>query len=135
VVGAAYMMAEANGELQNPAFMGQIAELVMCLETLRACIRCAKLDPESRLPTMVIPNPVALDVAVNTITAEYYRMLKVLRDLAGGSVTTNQSVDILESPESGRLDRACLRRCNSWSTAARAAQSHRGPQRESLRRP
>ena len=101
VVGVAYLMAEANGDLGNPAVMTPISELVMYLELIRVCIKTAELEPESRMPTMMIPNRVALDVAVNTISAEYFRVLKVLRDLGGGSVTTNQNLDDLESPEIG----------------------------------
>src|SRR5262249_33532729 len=75
--------------------------LIVYLETLRACIRSAEMEPESRLPTCVIPNRVWLDVAVNIASANYFRVLKTLRDVAGGSVTTNQSLADVASPEIG----------------------------------
>jgi aromatic ring hydroxylase len=100
LVGAAYLLAQENGELGNPTVQEQIADLLLTLETVRACIRAAELDP-TPLPWGVIAGEMPLRVALSQAMAGYYRVQKAVRDLAGGHVTTNQTYRDLTSPEIG----------------------------------
>src|SRR6266849_6849344 len=64
--------------------------ILVHLEAIRWCIRAAELEPTA-LPWGVKAGEVPLRVALNHSINCYAQVQKVVRDLAGGHVTTNQT--------------------------------------------
>jgi len=81
--------------------------ILVHLEAIRWCIRAAELEPTA-LPWGVKAGEVPLRVALNHSINCYAQVQKVVRDLAGGHVTTNQTYHDLNSAEIGPWVERCF---------------------------
>jgi aromatic ring hydroxylase len=108
LTGSAYLMAEQRGDLDNPLTQSMLCELIVPLETLRAFIHAAESAAEVTVSGMVEPNRAVMDVAFLYLDNHYWNLLKLVRDLGGGSVTTNQTYADLIHPEIGEYVEECF---------------------------
>jgi len=108
LVGAAYSIVDHNGLWGDSGMKQTLAELVVNLEAAKACLRVAEIEPDQIEAGMALPSRRMMHVAMVYGIGVYSRMQRVVRDLGGGSTTTNQSYKDLVSPEIGSYVEACF---------------------------
>ena len=86
VVGLAAMMVESLGSGQIPQVQERVAELIMDLEVMRACLRASEADAAMDQWGVMCPNRPPLDVARNLFPQMYPRMIEVLQLLGSSSL-------------------------------------------------
>ncbi len=86
VLGTACLMVEALGSGQLPHVQGLVAELMLDLEVMKACLRAAEADAALDRWGVMCPSRMPLDVARNLFPRMYPRMIEVLHLLGSSSL-------------------------------------------------
>ncbi len=101
VLGIAAHMVEALGSGHLPNVQGLVAELIIDLELMKACLRAAEADAAIDEWDVMCPNRTPLDVARNLFPKMYPRMVEVLQLLGSSNLMATPSNADFES-EIGR---------------------------------
>ncbi len=118
-VGAAQLIAEANGVGSGGHIRDKIARLITYTEIIRACTKAAAIDCEPMEPGIMAPNSVYLNVGKHYFASHFHEASRILQDIAGGLVITQPSEADFRNPEiHGLLDKY-LRGAPSVSTERR----------------
>jgi aromatic ring hydroxylase len=105
-VGAAQLIAEANGVGSSGHVREKIARLITYTEIIRACTKAAALDCEPMEPGIMAPNSVYLNVGKHYFASHFHEASRILQDVAGGLVITQPSEEDFRNPEvHGLLDK------------------------------
>ena len=86
VVGLAAMMVESLGSGGIAQVQERVAELIMDLEVMRACLRASEADAALDEWSVMCPNRPPLDVARNLFPRMYPRMIEILQILGSSSL-------------------------------------------------
>lgn len=86
VLGLASLMVEALGSGHLPNIQGMVAELIMDLEVMKACLRASEADASVDQWGVMCPNRLPLDVARNLYPRMYPRMVEILQLLGSSSL-------------------------------------------------
>lgn len=100
LVGAAVLLAEANGVDRVGHIRDKIAELVIYAESVRALTRSACLSPTQDPATgMVYPDPLLGNAAKFHFANYYHQAVKSVQDVAGGLLVTSPSSEDYANPD------------------------------------
>ncbi|MBI4198973.1 MAG: hypothetical protein HY535_00670 [Chloroflexi bacterium] len=120
MVGAALLMAEANGTARVGHVRDKIAWLVLYAETVAALTRSACLNPTQDPDTgMVYPDPVTSNAVKYYFADNYHAAIKAVQDIAGGIVVTGPAEEDYRNPSIGPLVEKYLRGSSKVSGEAR----------------
>ena len=97
VLGIAARMVEALGSGHLPNVQGMVAELIIDLELMKACLRAAEADAAIDEWGVMCPNRPPLDVARNLFPKMYPRMVEVLQLLGSSNLMATPSAADFES--------------------------------------
>ena len=86
IVGVASLMVETLGSTQQPPVQQSVAELIMDLEVMKACLRASEVDASLDEWGVMCPDRVPLDVARNLFPRMYPRMVEILQLLGSSSL-------------------------------------------------
>ena len=100
-IGAAQLIAEANGVGGAGHIREKIARLITYTEIIRACTKAAALDCERMEPGggIAVPNSVYLNVGKHYFASHFHEASRILQDIAGGLVITQPSEADYRNPE------------------------------------
>ncbi|MFQ5912465.1 MAG: 4-hydroxyphenylacetate 3-hydroxylase family protein [Nitrospinota bacterium] len=98
-IGAAQLIAEANGVGSAGHVRDKITRLITYTEVIRACTKAAALDCERMEPGIAAPNSVFLNVGKHYFASHFHEASRLLQDIAGGLVITQPSEADYLNPE------------------------------------
>ncbi len=98
-IGAAQLIAEANGIGSVPHVREKIARLIAYTEVIRACSKVAALECEISPSGIAMPNVVYTNVAKYHFASMYHEMTALLQDIAGGLIVTAPTGRDFQNPE------------------------------------
>ncbi len=104
VVGLASMMVETLGSGQVPQVRERVAELIMDLEVMRACLRASEADAALDEWGVMCPNRPPLDVARNLFPRMYPRMIEILQLLGSSNLMAIPTEADFDSDVAADLD-------------------------------
>ena len=119
LIGAAQLIAEANGVGNSAHIRDKITRLITYTEIIRACTKSAALDCEPMEPGIMAPNSVYLNVGKHYFASHFHEACRILQDIAGGLVITQPSEVDYQNPEVHGLLEKYLRGAPSISTENR----------------
>ena len=91
LLGIAGSMVEALGSGHLPNVQGMVAELIIDLEVMKACLRAAEADASVDEWGVMCPSRPPLDVARNLFPKMYPRMVEVLQLLGSSNLMATPS--------------------------------------------
>ncbi|MBI3968767.1 MAG: 4-hydroxybutyryl-CoA dehydratase [Chloroflexi bacterium] len=95
-VGAAQLIAEANGLDGVSHVREKIARLIHYAEIIRACGKAAANECEVIEPGIAVPNPVYTNAGKYHFASQFHDAVRLLQDLAGGmTITAPAEADLL----------------------------------------
>lgn len=118
-VGAAQLIAEANGVGGASHIRDKVTRLITYTEIIRACAKAAALDCEPMEPGITAPNSVYLNVGKHYFASHFHEASRILQDIAGGLVITQPSEADYQNPEVHGLLAKYLRGAPSVPTERR----------------
>ena len=86
VLGVACLVAETLGSEQSPQVQERIAEIILDLEVMRACLRASEADAATDDWGVTCPARMPLDAARNLFPRMYPRMVEILQLLGSSSL-------------------------------------------------
>jgi aromatic ring hydroxylase len=98
-IGAAQLIAEANGVAASPHIRAKIVELITYTEIIRACARAAALECEVLPPGIAAPHSVPLNIGKHYFASHFHEAARILQDVAGGLVITLPAEADYRNPE------------------------------------
>jgi 4-hydroxyphenylacetate 3-monooxygenase len=104
VVGLACSVAEALGSHESPQVQERIAECMIDLELMKACLRASEADAAVDQWGLMCPHRPPLDVARNAFPRMYPRMREILQLLSSSSLMMIPPESALDSPIAGDID-------------------------------
>ncbi len=104
VLGLAALMADTLGSAGLPNVQGMIAELIIDLEVMKACLRASEADAALDRWGVMCPNRPPLDVARNLYPRMYPRMVEVLQLLGSSSLMAIPSDADFDAPIAADLE-------------------------------
>ena len=104
VVGLASMVVDSLGSGQIPQVQERVAELIMDLEVMRACLRASEADAALDEWGVMCPNRSPLDVARNLFPRMYPRMIEILQLLGSSSLMAIPTEADFDSDVAADLD-------------------------------
>lgn len=99
IVGAAYLIAEANGIKNVGHVKDKIARLVAWAETVRGLAELAALRAREGGQGVWLPDPLTVNIAKYTFAHGYHEAISALIDLAGGALITGPGGEDWANPE------------------------------------
>ena len=105
VLGVASLMARTVGSEANPDAQGRIAELIIDLETIKACLRAAEADAQIDRWGVMVPSRHALDMVRVQFPRMYPRMVEILQLLGSSNLIAIPSEDDFDTPLLADLER------------------------------
>ncbi len=93
IVGAAYLIAEANGISKAGHVRDKIARLVAWTETVRGLADLSALRAHEGAKGVWLPDPLTVNLAKYTFAHGYHEATAMLVDLSGGLLATGPGVD------------------------------------------
>jgi 4-hydroxybutyryl-CoA dehydratase/vinylacetyl-CoA-Delta-isomerase len=98
-IGAAQLIAEANGVGGAGHIREKIASLITYTEIIRACTKTAALDCERMAPGIAVPDSVYLNVGKHYFASHFHEASRILQDIAGGLFITQPSEADYRNPD------------------------------------
>ena len=86
ILGVACLMVDTLGSGQIPQVQERIAEIIMNLEVMKACLRAAEADASLDQWGVMCPDRMPLDIARNLYPKMYPRMVEILQLLGSSSL-------------------------------------------------
>ena len=86
ILGVACLMVDTLGSGQIPQVQERIAEIIMNLEVMKACLRASEADASLDQWGVMCPDRMPLDVARNLYPKMYPRMVEILQLLGSSSL-------------------------------------------------
>ena len=105
ILGVACLVAETLGSGQIPQVQERIAEIIMNLEVMRACLRASEADATPDEWGVTCPSRMPLDVARNLFPRMYPRMVEILQLLGSSSLMAIPSEADFDSEIAPELER------------------------------
>ena len=105
VLGIACSVAEALGSTEFQHVQEKIAECMVNLELMKACLRAAEADAEVDKWGVMSPDRAPLDAARNIFPKMYPRMIEILQLLSASSLMMIPPDSALDSPIAEDIDR------------------------------
>jgi Aromatic ring hydroxylase len=99
LVGAAHLVAEANGIAKAGHVKDKIAKLVAWAETVRGLAELAALRAREGAQGVWLPDPLTVNIAKYTFAHGYREAAATLMDLAGGVLATGPGGEDWANPE------------------------------------
>lgn len=99
IVGAAYLVAEANGITRASHVRDKLARLVRWSETVRGLMRVATVRSAPDAAGVQLPDPLSVNMAKLEFAHGYHDAAATLLDLAGGLVATGPGGADWDDPE------------------------------------
>lgn len=119
LVGAAILVADANGIARAAHVRDKVVRLIAYAETLRGLIELAARRARV-IEGIATPDPMTVNMAKYHFAHGYHEALRDVQDCAGGSLVTSPSVEDWQSPETGDLLRRFLGGREGWTADQRA---------------
>jgi len=119
LVGAALLVADANGVARAAHVRDKAVRLIAYAETLRGLIELAARRAQV-IEGIATPDPMTVNMAKYHFAHGYHEALRDVQDCAGGSLVTSPGVEDWESPETGDLLRHFLGGREGWTAEQRA---------------
>ena len=119
LVGAAIVVADANGVSRAAHVRDKIVRLIAYAETLRALIELTARRAQV-IEGIATPDPMTVNMAKYHFAHGYHEALRDVQDCAGGSLVTSPGIEDWESPETGDLLRHFLGGRDGWTAEQRA---------------
>jgi 4-hydroxybutyryl-CoA dehydratase/vinylacetyl-CoA-Delta-isomerase len=98
-VGAAELMAEANGIRRAAHVRDKIVKLIAYAETVRALTKAAAWECKMLDGRIAVPDPVITNMAKWYFANNFHQHVAYLQDIAGGLLVTGPSEEDLRNPE------------------------------------
>ena len=105
VLGIACSIAEALGSNEFQHVQEKIAECMINLEIMRACLRASEVDAKIDKWGVMAPDRAPLDAARNIFPKMYPRMIEILQLLSASSLMLIPPDSALDSPVAEDIDR------------------------------
>ena len=105
VLGIACSIAEALGSNEFQHVQEKIAECMVNLEIMRACLRASEADAKIDKWGVMAPDRAPLDAARNIFPKMYPRMIEILQLLSASSLMLIPPDSALDSPVAEDIDR------------------------------
>jgi len=105
VLGIACSVAEALGSTEFQHVQEKIAECMINLELMKACLRAAEADAQIDKWGVMCPDRAPLDAARNIFPKMYPRMVEILQLLSASSLMMIPPDSALDSPIAQDIDR------------------------------
>jgi 4-hydroxyphenylacetate 3-monooxygenase len=105
LLGVACLMVEALGSGEIPQVQERVAELIMDLEVMRACLRASEADAATDRWGVFCPAADPLDVARNLFPRMYPRMVEILQLLGSSSLMATPTEADFNAPIASEVDR------------------------------
>ena len=86
ILGVACLMVDTLGSGQIPQVQERIAEIIMDLEVMKACLRASEADASLDQWGVMCPDRMPLDIARNLYPKMYPRMVEILQLLGSSSL-------------------------------------------------
>ncbi|MDQ3855353.1 MAG: 4-hydroxyphenylacetate 3-monooxygenase, oxygenase component [Chloroflexota bacterium] len=104
LIGVASLLAEMIAIDQFPHVQEKIAEMIVYLETMKACLRAAEADAELDEWGVFTPAWWPLNTARNAFPAMYPRMVEILQLLGAGGLMAMPSAGLFDTDVRGDLE-------------------------------
>jgi aromatic ring hydroxylase len=98
-VGAAELMAEANGIRRAAHVREKIVKLIAYAETVRALTKAAAWECKQLDGRIAVPDPVITNMAKWYFANNFHQHVAYVQDIAGGLLVTGPSEEDLRNPE------------------------------------
>jgi aromatic ring hydroxylase len=102
LVGAAVLIAEANGTADMGHVREKIARLIHYTELIRACAKVAALEATVVPPGIAVPNAIYTNAGKYHFASQFHEACRLVQDIAGGMTITAPSEADLRNPATGR---------------------------------
>ncbi|MCW0213404.1 MAG: hypothetical protein OJJ54_08590 [Pseudonocardia sp.] len=99
IIGAAHLVAEANGISRAGHVKDKIARLVAWAETVRGLAELAALRAREGAQGVWLPDPLTVNMAKYTFAHGYHEAVATLMDLSGGLLATGPGGEDWDNPE------------------------------------
>lgn len=99
IVGAAHLIAEANGIAKAGHVRDKIAKMIAWAETVRGLADLAARRAREGAQGVWLPDPLAVNIAKYTFAHGYHEAVAALIDLAGGALITGPGGEDWANPE------------------------------------
>lgn len=119
LVGAALLVAEANGISRAGHVREKIVRLIAYAETLRGLVELAAQRAQVS-EGVARPDPMTVNMAKYHFAHGYHEAVRDVQDCAGGSLVTSPGVEDWQNPETGDLLRQFLGGRQGWTAEQRA---------------
>jgi 4-hydroxyphenylacetate 3-monooxygenase len=104
--GVAAMVAEAIGRTDLPAYQQMLGEMIDVVETLRAFLRAAEVDPQIDAQGFAHPNPQVMQTSRNYFPKIYPRLVEILQLIgSSGLMATPTEADLERTAIAPDIDR------------------------------
>lgn len=100
LVGAAILMAQANGIADTSHVREKLAQLIAYAETVKGLTKQSALNCR-RVEEVAVPDPVYSNIAKWHFASNYHQHVALVQDLTGGLTVTGPSEEDLNSPATG----------------------------------
>src|SRR3989441_3070667 len=105
VLGVACLVVDALGATEFPHVHEKLAECIINLELMKACLRAGEADAALDQWGVMCPHRPPLDVARNVFPKMYPRMVEILHLLSSSSLMMTPPESALDSPVAADIDR------------------------------
>ena len=99
IVGAAHLIADANGITKAGHVRDKIARLIAWAETVRGLAELAAVRAQEGAQGVWLPQPLTVNIAKYTFAHGYHEATSMLIDLAGGALITGPGGEDWANPE------------------------------------
>jgi aromatic ring hydroxylase len=99
MIGAAMLIAEANGIDKAGHVREKLSRLIAWRETVRGLTVAAAYECRRMAPGVVVPNPVTTNIAKQYFAENYHAMAQKVQDIAGGLLVTGPAEEDVTGPE------------------------------------
>ncbi|MBI4587597.1 MAG: gamma-aminobutyrate dehydratase [Candidatus Rokubacteria bacterium] len=99
MIGAAMLMAEANGIEKAGHVREKLSRLISYRETVRALTVAAAHECALKGPGVAVPNTTITNIAKQYFAENYHAMVQKIQDIAGGLLVTGPGEEDLANPE------------------------------------
>ncbi|HEV8677051.1 MAG TPA: 4-hydroxyphenylacetate 3-hydroxylase N-terminal domain-containing protein [Methylomirabilota bacterium] len=99
MIGAAMLVAEANGIEKAGHVREKLSRLIAWRETVRGLTVAAAYECRRMAPGVAVPDPVTTNVAKQFFAENYHAMAQKVQDIAGGLLVTGPAEEDLTAPE------------------------------------
>lgn len=105
VLGVACLMVNSIAVDQFQHVQEKLAEIILAVETMRACVRAAEADASIDQWGVMCPSRAPLDVARNTFPKMYPRLVEIIQLLGASGLMAIPTEADIRGPLSGDIDK------------------------------